>query len=139
MKAVAVFDTNVLFSAIGWAGVPGQVIELAQSGRIEGIMCVEILSELIDKLRSKLHFSDSRIEDVLGSLLTFLRLVSFVGSVTGECADPMDDMVLECAIVGGATHIVSGDRKHLLPLAQFRGVAIVAPADFVAMVEKSSE
>jgi putative PIN family toxin of toxin-antitoxin system len=139
MKVVAVFDTNVLFSAVGWAGMPGRAVELAQEGRVDGITCVEILSELIDKLRAKLMFSDEQVEEVLGSLLTFVRVVAIPGTLVGVCPDPMDDMVLECAVVGSATHIVSGDRRHLLPLGEFRGVRIVPPGEFVRIVEAPAE
>jgi predicted nucleic acid-binding protein len=44
---------------------------------------------------------------------------------------------LECAVVGGATHIVTGDRRHLLPLGSYQGIAIVSAADFLALVATS--
>jgi hypothetical protein len=34
--------------------------------------------------------------------------------------DPDDDKVVECAVVRDATHIVTGDRRPLLPLGSFR-------------------
>jgi predicted Rossmann fold nucleotide-binding protein DprA/Smf involved in DNA uptake len=37
--------------------------------------------------------------------------------------------VLECAVQAGATHIVTGDRRHLLPLSTFQGIAIVSAAE----------
>jgi predicted nucleic acid-binding protein len=48
-----------------------------------------------------------------------------------------DHKVLECAVVGGATHIVTGDRRHLLPLGSYQGIAIVSAADFLALVATS--
>lgn len=48
-------------------------------------------------------------------------------------ADPDDDKVLECAVLGSATHIVTGDRRHLLPLGSFHGIRIVTPAEFLAL------
>jgi predicted nucleic acid-binding protein len=48
-------------------------------------------------------------------------------------ADPDDDKILECAAIGNATHIVSGDKRHLLPLGQFQGISIVNPADFIRL------
>ena len=45
-----------------------------------------------------------------------------------------DDKVLECAVVGGATHIVMGDRRHLLSLGSYQGIPIVSAADFLALV-----
>jgi uncharacterized protein len=49
-------------------------------------------------------------------------------------ADPDDDKVLECAVLGSATHIVTGDRRHLLPLDSFRGIRIVTSAQFLTLV-----
>jgi uncharacterized protein len=34
-------------------------------------------------------------------------------------------------MLGGATHVVTGDRRHLLPLGAFQGIAIVTAADFL--------
>lgn len=44
-------------------------------------------------------------------------------------------MIVECAVVGGATHIVTGDQKHLLPLGNYQGILIVKPADFLTELE----
>jgi uncharacterized protein len=46
--------------------------------------------------------------------------------------DADDDMVVECAVIGGATHIVTGDR-HLLSLGTYENIAIVKAAEFVAL------
>jgi len=48
------------------------------------------------------------------------------------CRDPRDDKFLELAINGGATFIVTGD-QDLLTLSPFRTVAIVSPAQFLAL------
>jgi predicted nucleic acid-binding protein len=48
--------------------------------------------------------------------------------------DPDDDKVLECAVVGGAHYIVTGDRRHLLPLGTYQGIAIINAATLIALV-----
>ncbi len=50
--------------------------------------------------------------------------------------DPDDDMVLECALVGGATYIVTGD-KDLLSLSSYQNILIVLAADFIAIINES--
>ena len=57
MRPVAVFDTNVLYSWVGWQGKPNQCVELARTGVVEGVTCRELLDELAEKLQSKLSFS----------------------------------------------------------------------------------
>jgi uncharacterized protein len=133
MRQIVVFDTNILFSATGWRGRPYQCLELARSGAVEGITCQEILDEFADKLRYKLHFSSEEVLECVVDLLTLLKLVPITGALRVVDADPDDDKVLECAVVAGATHIVTGDRRHLLPLLTFRGVSIVSAAEFLAL------
>jgi len=131
---VVVFDTNILFSAIGWRGRPYECVEQARLGTAQSITCQEIMDELADKLRTKLAFSDDQIADTLADLLSFTRLVSIKNTLTVIADDPDDDKVLECAVVGMATHIVTGDRRHLLPLGAYQGIAIVSAADFLTVV-----
>jgi predicted nucleic acid-binding protein len=47
--------------------------------------------------------------------------------------DPEDDIVLDTAYEGRASHIVSGD-KHLLKLSRFRGIRIVTVNDMLGLL-----
>lgn len=134
MPPIVVFDTNILFSALGWRGRPYECLEHARSGRVAGITCQELLDELTDKLRTKLAFTDEQLAETLADLLSFLSLVAIPNTLHGISADPDDDKVLECAVAGGATHIVSGDRRHVLPLGSYQGIVIVSAADFLVNV-----
>ncbi|MEK7674855.1 MAG: hypothetical protein AAB676_03340 [Verrucomicrobiota bacterium] len=53
-------------------------------------------------------------------------------------ADPDDDAVLECAVVGQAQYLISGDH-HLLALGNFQGVQIVKAAEFLAVIQSASK
>ncbi len=46
--------------------------------------------------------------------------------------DPDDDVILACAVAAGAEVLMSGDRRHLLPVREHRGVRIVAPPALLA-------
>ena len=59
-------------------------------------------------------------------------LVFPVERTRGAITDPDDDMVLECALAAEADFIVSGDKRHLLPLKKFRGIPILSPAAFLS-------
>lgn len=50
VSPIVVFDTNTLFSGLGWRGSPYRCLELARNGRIESVTCREILLELGEKL-----------------------------------------------------------------------------------------
>jgi predicted nucleic acid-binding protein len=50
------------------------------------------------------------------------------------CRDRKDDKFLELAVGGKATHIISSD-PDLLTLHPFRGIQIVGPAAFLALMK----
>jgi putative PIN family toxin of toxin-antitoxin system len=131
-----VFDTNVLFSAIGWDGTPGRCVELVQHGRVRGLTCPEILDELGDKLSVKLGYDEEKIAAILASLISFFDLTAISGTLIGSQPDRSDDKIIECSLVAKATHIVTGDRKHLLPLKRVGDVEIVTPAEMIQLVDQ---
>ena len=135
MQRVVVYDTNVLISGMIWGGIPYLCIELAQQNRVEGLTCDEILSEFEHKLRTKFGFSSAGASEIVTELLDCLHIIEISNQLKGVTTDPDDDMIIECAVVGGATHIVTGDQKHLLPLGNYQGILIVKPADFLAEVQ----
>lgn len=138
MAIGVVFDTNILFSAIGWQGNPYRCVELARHGLVEGVTCPELMDELADKLEAKLNFSDDMATDTITDLLSFLRLVTIPGQLKFIVNDPDDDVVLECALVARADYIVSGDRRHLLPIVNYQGISIVTATDFLDIATTSS-
>ena len=131
MTPVVVFDTNILISGTSWRGKPFECLELARHGVIEACTCEEILTEFRKVLKEKLSFSDHEILATIADLLTFHRIVTITGSLKGISPDPDDDKILECALEAHATHIISGDTHHLLPLQKYKSIEIVTPADFL--------
>ncbi len=69
------------------------------------------------------------------ALATFIRDAEVVDVTENiaECRDPKDDRFLELAVDGNATCIVSGD-SDLLVLNPFRGVRILTPQEFIAVI-----
>lgn len=137
MRPVAVFDTNVLFSGVGWKGKPSQCLDLARSGTVQALTCQEIADELTEKLVTKLGLSADDVTDTLADLLSFLHAVKITNQLKVVTADPDDDKVLECAALGGATHIVTGDKRHLLPLGSYQGIPILTPSEFLRVVSSA--
>src|SRR4051794_11409133 len=131
MRAIAVFDTNTLFSAIGWRGAPFSAVELARGGSVEGLTCSQIINELEEKLRLKTKLLPAEIDRSIADLMTFLRLIQVPGLLQVVAQDPDDDVIVECAVMGNATHIVTGDKKHLLPLKNYQGIVICNSTEFV--------
>ena len=135
MRWVVVFDTNILISALlSLHGPPFRCLALAKENVVQSVTCQEILDEFQEKLQGKFAYSPQRAHAAATEVQVVSRLVAITHSLTVITADPDDDKVVECAVVGNATHIVTGDRRHLLPLGSYQGIAIVSAADFLALV-----
>ena len=52
--------------------------------------------------------------------------------------DPTDNRILGCALAADEELIVTGNKKHLLPLGSFRGTSMVGLADFLAAFSDDS-
>jgi len=130
----AVFDTNILFSGLGWQGRPFQCLQAARRGEITLLTCREILTELEEKLCVKRNMPAPEAARAITEILSFSRLVVLSNTLRAVAADPDDDKILECAVVGGAEYVVTGDRRHLLPLAHYQGIPIITAAAFLALI-----
>lgn len=134
MRLVVVFDTNILISALLSNGSkPDLCINLARNGEIESVTCAEILSEFQQKLIQKFHYPVSDAQDVIDEIVSFSRIVVISNMLKVVEADPKDDMIIECGITGNASHIVTGDKRHLLPMKRYENIGIVTATDFFAM------
>jgi putative PIN family toxin of toxin-antitoxin system len=130
----AVFDTNILFSGLGWQGRPFQCLQAARRGELTLLTCREILTELEEKLWVKRNMPAADAARAVAEILSFSQLVAIPNVLKAVAADPDDDKILECAIVGGARYIVTGDRRHLLPLGNYQGIPIITAAAFLTLI-----
>jgi putative PIN family toxin of toxin-antitoxin system len=134
MRYIVVFDTNILLSALfSNTGSPFRCLALAKVGQVESVTCQEILDEFAEKLLIKFKFSEEKVQESVAEIRTFSRLVKISGDLQTVEADPDDDMVVECAVIGNATHIVTGD-KHLLRLGSYENIAIAKATEFINLL-----
>jgi len=137
-----VFDTNLLVSAlINPHGVPAKILEAWEHGEIILITSELILDEvhrtlLSSKARKYHRRSEEEIEDFLDELIEYCVLVPGDIEVSEIEDDPSDDKLLSCALEGEADFIVSGD-KHLKALREYRGVQILSPNAFLAVLKSN--
>jgi len=134
MQWIVVFDTNILISALlSLRGSPFRCLALAKEQIVQSVTCQEILHEFQEKLEVKFDYSPLHARAAADEVRKLSQLVAITNALKVIKADPDDDKVLECAVVGGATHIVTGDH-HLLPLGSYKGISIVTAADFLTLV-----
>ncbi|MGH3026122.1 MAG: putative toxin-antitoxin system toxin component, PIN family [Gaiellaceae bacterium] len=126
-------DTNVLVSALIASGPPSRVLEEAIDGRLELLIPRPVLDELDRVLADKLGFPADRVRDARQLLEQIASaqpgLPEEAISITG---DRSDDIILACAVDADADILVTGDKKHLLPLGKHRGVRLLTPQALLA-------
>ena len=108
-----VLDTNIIVSALLQPlGPPAQVFTLAIGGSLQLCVSGKIYAEY-EEVISRPRFQ--RPEDVIAATLQAIRDKSFwvrPAEAIRACADPDDDMFLECAQAGQADYLVTGNLKH---------------------------
>lgn len=127
-------DTNVLVSAFIAAGPPSRVLEAAIDQRIELILADPVLDELVRVLTLKLGLDAERVVSAT-TLLHEIATTTVPAPTTAPepiTGDPDDDLILECAVHADAQIVVSGDRRHLLPVGEHRGLRIITPQQLLA-------
>lgn len=142
----AVLDVNVLVSGtITPVGAAGAILQRWLAGTFTLVTCEDLIAEYCEVLsRPKFLKAYKGITSgtiaasasILREFSEFVTLSAPIPRVVRD--DPDDDAVLECAAVGRADYIVSGDREHLLPLGQHQGISIVPPAAFVQILREES-
>jgi putative PIN family toxin of toxin-antitoxin system len=130
----ALCDTNVLVSAFIAGGPPSRLIEEAIDGRLELVLADPVLVELERVLRTKLGFERERVRAIRQFLveLAATRMSAPSEPPQAVSGDPDDDVILARAVAAGADVLVSGDRRHLLPVGVHRNVRIITPQTLLA-------
>ena len=132
-KPRVVIDTNVIVSGLTFKGQPREVLDLAWKGEIEVYISPFILKELTGTLKKDFGWSNEQIKDTIQRIKakTISIRPKIKVSVVKEKND--DNRILECAIEGDVRYLISGDKKHLLPLKEYRGIKILSPAQFLML------
>ena len=136
-----VLDTNVVVAGLLWDGSPRRLTDLAIMAQT-----VELYSSpvLLDELAHTLGYSkfaariDSFGTSIAALVAQYTALVTLVApaSVPRIVAnDADDDHVIAAAVAARAELIVTGDRKHLLPIGSHQGIAIVTAREVVDRLE----
>ena len=134
-----VFDTNVIISALLLNdSVPGQAFSqsLDQGTILLSHTLAEELNDVLGCEKLNRYVTLEERERFLEALIHESELVEIKEPVQ-ECRDPKDDHVLELAVNGKASFIVTGDHD-LLVMNPFRGTQIVTPAKLLELMDEQS-
>lgn len=130
-----VFDTNVVASASFWRGKPFDCLAAWALGQCQAVVTPQLLAEYHETIEElEARYPGKRRVAWVESLTASADLVFPTECARGATPDPDDEMVLECALAAEAEFIVSGDKRHLLALGEFRGTRIVSSAAFLKLI-----
>ena len=127
-----VLDTNVIVSGLNFPGNERLVLELALRGRFELCLSPFILEEVAGVLGRKFDWTEERTSQALralGDAATVVEPRRLPEMIEGGHAD---NRILECAVEASADYLVTGDRRHLLPLEEHRGARIFNAPSFLS-------
>ena len=134
-----VVDANVYISAlISASGAPASVVNRWLEGYFDVLVSQPIVEEILrvtayKRLQKYKRLRESRLEFV--TLLSEQAIwVEPKETVDVVSDDESDNRYIECAVSGNARYIVSGD-PHLLDVGEYRGIRLISPSDFIALMD----
>jgi putative PIN family toxin of toxin-antitoxin system len=137
-----VLDTNVLVSAlITPGGLPEQLLQYWEAGEFTLVTSEAQLDE-IQRVLGYEKLARFIRADQAARLIANLRQAAIVATKlpsVSASADASDNLIIATAIAGNASHLVSGDRGHLLSLKQVESVSIVTVREAIALIATRSE
>lgn len=132
MKKV-ILDTNVILSALIYKGKLRNLLDYVAK---ECILCISpsLISEVNDKLKN-------RFSADIQTIHIFLYITRFADVFSPAVKidfprDPDDAFLLELAEEAQADYIVTGDKRHLLPLKHWKNTKIVSTGEFIELIGK---
>ena len=132
-----VLDTNIIVSGLAYAGNERRVIELARGAQFELFLSTHILRELEGVMPRKFDWPSERVSRNINNLRSIATIIESPPPSSSEqiTNHAEDDRILDCVAAAEADFLVTGDRRHLLPLRTFGNARIVTAADFLEVLE----
>jgi uncharacterized protein len=140
----AVLDSSVLVSAfLKSDGVSAALLARARAGSFLLCLSRELVAETAASLLKEWHQRRFRFtpEDVARFCKFLAEAAEWVEgelpAIRAVPDDPADDMVVATAAAAKASYLLTGDRRHLLPLGSYGGVRIVPVRAFLDLLAGS--
>jgi uncharacterized protein len=132
-----VLDTNVVVAGLLWTGPPRRLIQSAIEGKAVDLFSSPVLLDELahtlaySKFASRIQSFGTSIDALVGQYTALVSLVLPASVPRVVMNDADDDHVISAAVAARAELIVTGDRKHLLPIGTHQGLAIVTAREVV--------
>ncbi len=130
-----VLDTNVIVSGLNFPGNERLILELALRGRFNPYLSVFILDEVTGVLGGNFDWDEERSSHALRTLADAAKVVDRPGLPEVIAGGHADNRILDCAAAAKADYLVTGDRRHLLPLGEYQGARILNAPQFLSTLQ----
>lgn len=130
-KISVVLDSNIIVSSIIFGGKPRDIFLLAIEGKIKPFISPFIIFEVKEVLRNKFDFEEKKLEQTEGILKESFAVIAPKKSLNTIKQNVPDNKILACALESKADYLVTGDKKHILPLKKIKNTKIVTAEDFL--------
>jgi putative PIN family toxin of toxin-antitoxin system len=133
-----VVDTNVFVGACLGTGPSSRVVEACLTQRFQPLMGAALLAEYEDVLARAPLFTKSRLttverSELLDIFLATCRWTRIYYGWRPNLRDEGDNHLVELAVAGGASHIVTHNLRDLREMElRFPGLAIATPTQLLA-------
>ena len=132
-----VIDTNIYLSGLIFPdSKPALVLYLAQEGKFSLFCSDFILSEIRRNLTIKFDLKNTACEKIIENILTFTKVIIPEKHHEIIKAKKDDNFILDCAVAAKADFLVTGDKKHILPLKKIGKTKIVSTTEFIEMMSQ---
>ena len=121
-------DTNVLVSALATRGICEDVVREVMTSH-ELVIAPPLFRELRRVLRSKFGVPKPTVDEAVAMLRAHGDEAKAKPSIEVPIKDAADNVMLSCAVNGGAEVFVTGD-KELLGLKRVENMRILSPRGF---------
>jgi putative PIN family toxin of toxin-antitoxin system len=135
---IVVLDTNVIISGLySKRGASYQLLEATISGDLSYAISPLVALEYEGKIHQKieegfLNVSKSDCGRILDALFAMATIVLKPIQIRPILPDPSDDKILECAISGSCTHIVTFNKRHFpVEVTAPYGIKVMTAGEFL--------
>lgn len=127
-----VFDTNIYLSGLIFPGSnPALILDFAQKRKFELYCSDFIIGEIRRNLTIKFGYDDAMVEQFIQEILKITKIIIPRRKVNIIKNKEDDNRILECALMAKADYLVTGDKKHILPLKKIAKTEIISASDFI--------
>lgn len=131
-----VLDTNIYLSGLIFPkSKPALILRLAKRKKFLTYCSSFIIFEIRRNLMIKFGLEDQIVQKIIDDILKYVQLITPKKHLNIILTKKDDNRILDCAIAAEADFLVTGDKKHILPIKKIGKTKIISAAEFIQEVD----